>query len=176
MVPFLQYYNRKVQIVSILVPYMSFGRMDSISKALAASINKALQKNKLEWGKDVAIVISNDAVHYGDTDWGGRNFARYGADSAGYKKAVEFERALISSTLEGDLSPGKIKEFNTNTVSEKDHHEYKWTWCGRYSVPFGLLTSFYLNEKNKIPLRGKSFGYSTSLQNSHIPVSDLGIG
>jgi MEMO1 family protein len=175
-IPFLQYYNPKVQIISILVPYMSFARMDSLSRTLAKTIQKTLIKNKLDWGKDVAIVISNDAVHYGDTDWGGRNFARYGADSVGYKAAVEFERSLISSTLEGDLSPGKIKEFNANTVSDKDFHEYKWTWCGRYSVPFGLLTSYYLNQSSKQPLRGKLFGYSTSIHNKHIPVSDLGMG
>jgi AmmeMemoRadiSam system protein B len=176
MIPFLQHYNKNVQIVSILIPYMSYNTMDSISKSLAKSINKALGKNKMQWGKDVVILISNDAVHYGDTDWGGKNFARYGADSVGYQKAVEFERSLISSTLEGNLSPGKIKEFNANTVSKKDYHEYKWTWCGRYSVPFGLLTSFYMNSKNKTPLIGKSFGYSTSLQNTRLPVSDLRMG
>lgn len=176
-IPFLQYYKRDVQIVSILVPYMPFSKMDSVAKPLAQALKRTLAKHKMEWGKDVAIVISNDAVHYGDEDWGGRNFARYGADTAGYRQAVDFEHKLISETLEGGLSPAKLKEFNAQTVSERDYHDYKWTWCGRYSVPFGLLTSFYLQELFKAqPLQGKLIDYSTSLQNKHIPVNDLRMG
>lgn len=41
----------------------------------------------LEWGRDFCIVISTDAVHYGDKEWGGKNYAPYGTDSAGYAKA-----------------------------------------------------------------------------------------
>jgi len=49
-------------------------------------------------------------------------------------------------TLSGDLDPEKVRAFCNYTVDEKDYREYKWTWCGRYSVPLGLLTAFELNE------------------------------
>lgn len=79
-IPFLQYYNRNVQIVSILVPYMSYEKMQEIAGPLSIAIKKATIDKGLEWGKDFAIVISTDAVHYGDEDWGGKNFAVYGTD------------------------------------------------------------------------------------------------
>lgn len=84
-IPFLQYFNRNVEIVSILVPYMSFDRMQEISVPLSMAIRKATVDKGMVLGKDFAIIISTDAVHYGDEDWGGKNFAFYGTDSAGYK-------------------------------------------------------------------------------------------
>lgn len=33
-IPFLQYYNHDIQVVSILVPYMSYGRMQEIAGPL----------------------------------------------------------------------------------------------------------------------------------------------
>src|ERR1051326_444391 len=90
-IPFIQYYNRNIDIISILVPYNSFDNMNKMAKPLAEAIASVMKENKMEWGKDFSIVISTDAVHYGDEDWGGRNFARFGADSAGYDKAVAYE-------------------------------------------------------------------------------------
>jgi predicted class III extradiol MEMO1 family dioxygenase len=134
-------------------------------------------KNNLNWGKDFAIVISSDAVHYGDEDWGGKNFATYGADSVGFDKAVAHEKEIIDSSLTGIISSEKIKKFNQYTVKEDDYKAYKWTWCGRYSIPFGLLTTMYLSKelKTNIP-KGKLMGYKTSITNKKIKVEDLGMG
>ena len=38
LIPFLQYFNRDVQIVSILVPYMSYERMQEIAQPLSLAI------------------------------------------------------------------------------------------------------------------------------------------
>lgn len=177
-VPFLQYYNRDVEIVSILVPHMSYERMEELAVPLAEAIGRAARKNKWEWGKDYSIVISTDAVHYGDEDWGGRNFARFGADTAGYSQAVKYEQAIIDECLVGELKPAKVKSFTGHTVQKDDFREYKWTWCGRYSVPFGLLASYYLQHHLKnTPLKGTLVGYGTSIDGrSHIPVNDIGLG
>src|ERR1035438_3603158 len=59
-IPFLQYKNRAIRIISILVPYMPFTRMDEISTPLAETLVKVMKENHLQWGKDVAIVISTD--------------------------------------------------------------------------------------------------------------------
>ncbi|HEY4799281.1 MAG TPA: AmmeMemoRadiSam system protein B [Bacteroidia bacterium] len=174
--PFVQYFNHKVEIISILVPYNSWENMNIQSQHLAAAIASVLNENKLQWGKDIAFVISTDAVHYGDEDWGGKNFAQFGADSSGYKKAVAFEKEIISECLAESLTKEKIKKFNEYTVNPTDYKEYKWTWCGRYSIPMGLLTSNYLSKDLKIQLHGTALDYSTSLSNQPLKVDDLKMG
>lgn len=172
LIPLLQYYNKNVKIVSILVPYMSFDKMKEISKFLTSTILKYLQKNKLEWGKDFSILISNDAVHYGDEDWGGKNYCRFGTDSAGYKKAINFDKEIIRHCFEGNISLNNIQKFINYTVQEEDFREYKWTWCGRYSIPFGLLTAYQLQELLKIKLINTFIGYSTSIEHPPLKLSD----
>jgi AmmeMemoRadiSam system protein B len=174
-IPFLQYYNNNVEIISILVPYMNFERMQEIAKPLAASIASMMRKNNLKWGEDVALVISADAVHYGDEGWDGKNLAFYGSDSAGYKKAGEHEHEIMEKCMKGKLDTGKVKLFTEYTVKKENYKEYKWTWCGRYSVPLGMLTAYYLEGALKEkPLQGKLLGYSTSIGNKHVNVKDLG--
>jgi AmmeMemoRadiSam system protein B len=173
-IPFLQYYNRDVEIISILVPYMSFDRMNELAQPLAEAIGKVMKEKKLSWGKDIALVISTDAVHYGDEDWQGRNFAFYGADSTGYTKAVEHEHKIMEDCFKDELTSDKIKLFTEYTLKKENYKEYKWTWCGRYSVPLGLLTGFYLQKKiTTKPLQGTILGYSNSLDHAHIKVDDL---
>ena len=176
LLPFLQYYNPHIQIVSILVPYMSYDRMKEIALPLAKAINKVAEAHNWKWGKDYAIAISTDAVHYGDEDWGGKNFAYYGTDSSGYQQAIAHEQEIIG-TLTGELTPEKVKTFTEYTVEKEDYKTYKWTWCGRYSVPFGLLTSYYLNElQDNPPLTGRFIGYANSIDHPHVPVKDLNMG
>ena len=176
MIPWLQYFNRKVQIISILVPYMSFDRMKTIAKPLAEAIKKATASENMTWGKDYAFILSSDAVHYGDEDWGGQNFAFYGTSRTGYAQAREHELEVMH-TISGHISEGMIHKFCELTVEDKDYKKYKWTWCGRYSVPLGLLTINTLNEMlYGESLRGQVIGYSTSIERNPIPVKDLGMG
>jgi AmmeMemoRadiSam system protein B len=175
-VPFLQYFNRDVEIIPILVPYMSFVTVDNYALPLASAIKKVMNQHNLKWGEDIALVISADAVHYGDEDWGGRNFAFYGADTLGYKQAVKHEYTIMDSCFAGPLTFAGISLFIEYTLQKENYKEYKWTWCGRYSVPMGLLTAFELARQGGKSLEGKILGYETSLSNKHIPVSDLGMG
>lgn len=175
-IPFLQYFNKEVEIVSILVPYMSYDRMDEISLPLSSAIKEASDYLNLQWGNDFAVIISTDAVHYGDKDWGGKDFAFYGSDSAGYVKAVGHEMEIINNCLTGGIMNDKIKKFVDYTVREDNYSEYKWTWCGRYSVPFGLMTVFNLQKLYGSSLEGVLVKYATSIDHSHIPVFDIGMG
>ncbi len=175
-VPFLQYYNRDVEIVSILVPYMPFERMDEISGFLSNAIKEVTEKNNMQWGKDYSIIISTDAVHYGDKDWGNNNFAFYGADENGYKLAVGHEMEIINDCLVQDITVDKIKKFIDYTVSKDNYKDYKWTWCGRYSVPFGLLTVYNLQNLYGVELSGTLIKYATSIDHPHIPVKEIGMG
>ncbi|MHC1702604.1 MAG: AmmeMemoRadiSam system protein B [Tenuifilaceae bacterium] len=177
MLPFLQYFNRDVEIISILVPALTFDKMNEIAKPLSAAILESMKKHNLEWGKDVALLITTDAVHYGDDDWGGKNMAPYGVDSAGYKKAVNHENAIVDSCFRNELSVEKVKWFVDFTVQKENYKEYKWTWCGRYSVPLGLLTALNMQEQTQTePLQGQLIGYTNSIDHKPIPVEDLRMG
>jgi len=172
--PFLQHFNRGVEIVPILVPYMSYARMNELAAHLARSIAPILENDKLEWGADIALLSSTDAVHYGDQGWNGKNFAIYGADAAGYASARAHEQQIMRDCFEGDLRPDKIELFTRYTLADHDHREYKWTWCGRYSVPVGLLTAWHLQQlRGAAPLEGTILDYTTSLDDQRIKVDDL---
>jgi AmmeMemoRadiSam system protein B len=172
--PFLQHYNRAVEFVPILVPPMSLARMNELASQLARAIALIMDEEHLEWGSDLALVSSTDAVHYGDEGWGGKNFAVYGADAGGYAKALAHERQILLDCFDGDLRPDKIERFTRYTLADHDHREYKWTWCGRYSVPFGLLTAWHVQQlRGALPLAGTVLGYTTSLEGQRIKVDDL---
>ena len=175
--PFLQYYRRDVEIIPILIPYMIPDTAEAIAVKLAAAIYRTLHHFGKSWGKDVAFLISNDAVHYGDMDWGGKNYAPYGSDTAAYLKAQDYDHMIIDECLKGNPQSEKILRFSSYTLMDNDYKSYKWTWCGRYSVPFGLFTGWYLQEFSAAPpLKGIELDYSTSISHPPIPVKDLKMG
>ncbi len=177
LIPFLQYYNRNVEIVPVLIPYMSFDRMNALAGTLSLALMQVMKDLDLTWGRDVAIVISTDAVHYGDEEWGGQNYAPYGCDSAGYKSALAHEYEIISGCLLGGPTVNKMRQFTVYTLQDTNFRTYKWTWCGRYSVPFGLLTACKLEQYLRSnPLKGELLGYGTSIMDASLPVDDLKMG
>ena len=176
LVPFLEHFNNDVEIIPIIVPFMSYDRMSAIAADLAPAIAETMENAGLAWGSGWSIVISTDAVHYGNEEWGGKNYDRFGVDSAGYFKTVAYEEQIMNTMLAGELSPDKIKAFSDCMVLENDYREYKWTWCGRYAVPLGLLTAYEITEMTREPLTGLPAGYSTSIASQPVPVSDLGMG
>jgi len=173
--PFLEKNNNEIEIIPLLVPYITFEKMNLFSSELANTLNEIMKKKNLKYGEDLAIVISNDAIHYGDEGWGGSNLAPFGVDSLGNEKARQKDLKIIKQCLVGELNHGKMKTFNQYTIQTDNFKEYKWTWCGRYSVPFGLL---FANELNNLienrSLTGEMLGYRSSYPNSHIKVNDLG--
>jgi MEMO1 family protein len=177
-VPFLQHRRHDLEIVPILAPAMSFDRMRDVAAALGAAIAGVMRERSQRWGADVAIVISSDAVHYGDEEWGGRDFARFGVDDEGYRRAVAYEHAIIEECLLRELSIEKLRALTAHLVSAEDFREYRWTWCGRYSVPCGLLTGLALaGELGVPPPAGVLVGYGTSVDGRpHVRVDDLGMG
>ena len=177
MIPFLQQQNRELEIVPILVPRMPTSRMDTIAENLAAVLKSVSEKNRLTWGKDISLLITTDAVHYGDEDWNGWDYAPFGCDSAGYAKALALEYEIIDSCFTCELNNEKTNRFYQYTVQENDYRAYKWTWCGRYSVPLGLKVAWQLQQQeNAKPLVGIPIAYETTISQNHIPVDDLGMG
>jgi AmmeMemoRadiSam system protein B len=174
LIPFLQYFNREVEIIPILVPTMNPDRMESAGRALADAIKKVADANQWSWGEDYALVVTTDAVHYGNENWNGNNNARFGCDDEGNMKAREYEREIIDETLTGVLEPGRIRKFNDYTLSKDDYRTYIWTWCGRYCIPVTLYTTYFLDDGKNIS--GELLGYYTSITTDHIEVDDIGLG
>ncbi|OFY58776.1 MAG: AmmeMemoRadiSam system protein B [Bacteroidetes bacterium RBG_19FT_COMBO_42_10] len=174
MIPFLQYFNRDISIVPILVPAMDPDRMNECGKALAAAIRSVADRHRWEWGKDYAIIVTTDAVHYGNEDWGGSDYAFFGCDSAGNRKALEHEAEITGICLAGNITPENFRLFSSYTLKPDNYKEYKWTWCGRYCVPVALYTSYYINDSQ--PLTGELTGYSTSITSQHVQADDIRMG
>jgi AmmeMemoRadiSam system protein B len=175
-IPFLHKKNPKLEIIPILVPYMNYETIDRISSQLAIAVHKVLKEQGLNYGKDLAIVISNDAVHYGNEEWSA-DLAPFGVDDEGTEKAREMDLEIINNCLIDDITEAKIKQFTEYTVQKEDYKEYKWVWCGRYSVPFGLDFANKLNLlTNYQPLKGTFIHYQSSIDHELIKVEDLGMG
>lgn len=175
-VPFLHRKNKNLEIIPILVPYINYKTIDGVSDDLSIVVSKILKEKNLKYGKDVAIVISNDAVHYGNEEWS-RNLAPFGVDDEGTKKARALDMEIIKKCLVDEISNEKVKTFTEYTVQTHDYKEYKWVWCGRYSVPFGVSFANKLNQAlHDKPLIGFFLDYESSIDHDLITVKDLGMG
>jgi len=177
LVPWLQYFNRDVEIVSIMVPYMRWSKLDSLSKDLAKALAEIIKEHKWKPGVDIAFLMSNDCSHYGDQGWGVRNYAPFGVDCEGLKRATERDIKIAKETLCGKLSADKIHRFYSSVIDEKDYHQYRVTWCGRFAVPFGANTLTYLmRELGRAPLRGTFLRYGESVELGELDLRDAGLG
>ena len=103
------------------------------------------------------------------------NYSFFGIDTAGYNKAIIHEHRIINKCLTGKVTAEKIKKFINYTLLQSAHKQYIWTWCGRYSVPFGLLTTFYLQNQLGESVRGTLVDYATSIDHGRIDVKDFGM-
>jgi len=166
MVPFLQYYNRKVKILSIMVTQMSFWRMKEVSKRLAKTFDSYLKKYHLYLGKDIAFIISTDATHYGP-DF---QYFPFGLDDAAHHKATAQDKELGQKFLSGTLSEEKIRLFADRVWGERI------PWCGIYSVPFGLMTILDISELRGKFIEGAALRYGDSYSLGVLPVFRKGIG
>jgi len=168
-VPFLEYTDREVRIVPILVPYMGWDRMAELADHLSAALARAMKRHHWRLGKDVAVVISTDLTHYGpDFD-----YAPFGTDVSAYEQGVARDRKLIRDHLEGPLRPERLRSLLYQLVDEKDVHRYLIPWCGRFSVPFGLETVRRTAERLRLPdPTGHLLRYGTSLSEAELPVSE----
>jgi AmmeMemoRadiSam system protein B len=167
LLPFLQHDQPQRTIVPILVPPMGWQRIEELSDRLAAALTSVMQQNNWELGRDLAIVVSSDAVHYGpDFD-----HAPFGTDVTAYQRAVSRDRRLAESYLEGTLTSAKLHAL-MDTLVEPDDLTYRLPWCGRFSIPFGLevLRKVALATAGAAPT-GELLKYGTSLDGPELPVS-----
>jgi AmmeMemoRadiSam system protein B len=172
LVYWLRHARPDVEIVPIIVPAASFKRLGELADHLGGVLATALSARGLELGRDVAIAISTDGIHYG-TDFRQTTFGDSGA--VAYARAVEKDRALLTGPLRGPLTRGRIERLYSTFVDPKDPDTYRWTWCGRFSVPFGLLLLQRVTRGLGQPV-GHPVAYATSVSAPELPVRDTGLG
>ena len=174
LIPWIQRLDCGSKIVPILVSPMSWEHMEALAADLAGAMAAVATKRNWEMGRDFQILISNDATHYGDQGWGGKNHAPYGTGCEGLAKATANDRRLIDAYLEGPIRPQRLKGLLYELVDEKDLTTYKVTWCGRFAIPFGLEFTRRLAQKMGMPApEGKLLAYSTSVELGQLEIEDL---
>lgn len=160
----LKIYNPDTEIVPICVPHMKWDRIEELSKSLSEIIIKKIDNQGWKEGKDYAVLISNDASHYGDQGWGGKNYAPFGCGIKGYLEGRERDIKLARDFLAGPLQADKLHKLYSSLVDEKDPYAYLITWCGRFSIPFGLSVLNKISEAGKFePINGIYLSYGTSV-------------
>jgi AmmeMemoRadiSam system protein B len=165
LVPWIQYFNPDATITPIMVTAMSFERMDEISKQLAQIIAAYVAENHLTLGKDIAFLCSSDANHYG------KDFSNspFGMDDAAHAMGTAQDQRIASDFLTGQIDTTKIRLL---TSMLKDI-----VWCGRYSIPFGMLTAHKVaTHFAKKSLNGTLLRCSDSYSEGTLPVTKTGMG
>ncbi len=174
MIPFLQHFNRDVRITPIMVTGMNFETMESTSGELVSVIAAYIKENNLKIGKDIFFLISADANHYGK-DF---NNIPYGEDEKAHRLGTERDQTLADTYLSGEMTTDKIKGL-TGELWGNTYKDYKDTvWCGKYSIPFGLLTVIHLLEKSDHERRliGKILQFSDTYTGGVVPLTKVGLG
>ena len=170
LVCWLRHRNADVEIVPIIVPGASFERLREIAQDLAAALSAEMQARGWALGRDLAIAISTDGVHYGP-DFNQTLFGEGGVDA--YEKATAKDRELMLS-LGGPLTVPGIRALFETFVDPQHPDTYRWTWCGRLAIPLGLLTLENLTRENGGAI-GHPLVYATSISGPELPLREAGM-
>jgi len=173
LLPFLQYFNPDVKITPIMVAPMPFDKMDEISGKLADVIAGYMKEKDLKAGNGIFFLVSSDGNHYGK-DF---NNSSFGEGEKAWESALALDRRLIDSYLTGGLDAAKIEGL-TKELWGATYTDYRNTyWCGKYSVPFGLLAAEKIVKRAEgKDLTGRLFRYSDTYSEGVLPLKKTGMG
>jgi AmmeMemoRadiSam system protein B len=163
---FLKHARPDVEIVPLIIPAASFARLGAMATHLGDALAATMKRHKLALGRDVAVVISTDGTHYG-SDFQYTPFGAGGVEA--FAKAMAQDRSLIERALAGPLAVDKARAFFAAVVNPDKPDEYRMPWCGRFSVPFGLLV--LARDTIAWPI-----AYETSLSAPELPLREVGLG
>ncbi len=169
----LKHQNPQVEIVPVLVATSDFETLKRLSGDLAQALSETLEAKGWQMGRDVAVVISSDAVHYGP-DFKYTPHGEGGVEA--YTKACAKDRELLTGPLTGPMSAQKVWKAFETFCDPKDPAQYRLTWCGRFSVPCGLLLLEKLAAAQGKALEGTAVGYGTSIGGPQLSVKAPGLG
>jgi len=176
-IPFLQFFNREVTIVPVLVPFMEWDRLVQVAEHLAQIVARLVKSEGLKLGSDVTILCSTDGQHYGDYGWSYYDFHPFGCNAEGYEKAMALDRELVQRYLTGGLAEEKIRGLYVHLVDDKDIRRYRISWCGRFAVSFAACFAARLvSIVEGRTLDGHFLRHSSSIGERWLPLWDLGLG
>jgi len=171
LVCWLRHANPSLEIVPVIVPGAKFERLQALADHLAGALATEMRARHWELGRDVAIAISADAIHYGP-DFHQEAFGAGGREA--YDQAVARDHGLLTGPLSGPLTEAGIRRLYETFVDPENPDTYRWTWCGRFSVPLGLLVLERLT-RGMGGADGHPVAYSTSIAGPELPLRDLGM-
>jgi len=173
MVPWLQFYNPDVTITPIMVTGMPFETMDEISTLLADVIAGYMQERGLVAGRDIFFLISSDGNHYGE-DFDNSPF---GEGEEAWLTGRALDQRLIRDYLTGIMNTGKVEGL-TGELWGETFLDYRNTyWCGKYSIPFGLLAVQKIIARTQgREISGTLYRYSDTYSEGVLPLKQTGMG
>jgi AmmeMemoRadiSam system protein B len=175
--PFLQYYRRDIEILPVLVTRMPGDLMGRASQLFANALHDACEARGWRLGEDIVLLVSADCVHYGDEGWGGRDYAPFGTGEEGYRLAVEQDMSIAVECLAGSITERNVAGFRERVERDDLEWPYKVTWCGVYSIPFGIGALAAMTDLEGRPRpTGHVLRYGTSVDPGRLPGAIEGLG
>ena len=167
-VAWLRHRNPELEILPILPPSDDPApeRIVDGPRRLGEALGAVLRTHGLELGRDVAVVVSADAIHYG-ADF---RQTRYGEGPAAYEPAVAEDLRILRELLSGPIDKASAHALLTTFVDPADANRYRWTWCGRYAIPFGIRLLHALADG----ITAWPLAYETSISGPPLEVGTLG--
>ena len=162
--------------VPVLVSGMEPAALFEAADAMARVLGELCRDRGWQPGRDLGLLISADAVHYGCEGWGGGGYAPFGCDEAGHAAGRTQDVTLAEATLAGPLDDQGIADF-VRLVWNPEHaqdplHPYRITWCGIYTIPFGLTVAARWQDG----LEGTLLRYGDSVTDGKLAVSGTRLG
>ena len=167
--------------VPVLVAGMELEGLREAADVMAKALADICRENQWVPGRDLALLISADAVHYGCEGWGGGGYEPFGCDAEGHAAGRAQDMTLAEATLAGPLTDGGIGTF-VRLVWDPAHpdypdYPYRITWCGLYSIPFGLSVAVRWQEAmGGESLRGSLLRYGDSVSDGRLELPDTRLG
>jgi hypothetical protein len=90
-----------------------------------------------------------------------------------HEKAVARDLAILRGPLSGTVTEDKALRLYETFVDPERPERYRVTWCGRFSIPFGVLLVSRLAQGRAL---AHAIAYSTSIDAPELPVRDTGLG
>jgi MEMO1 family protein len=172
-IPFLQHYNRGVCITPIMVTAMPLDRIETVSEKVAGILAEYIKEKNYVLGKDMFVLISSDANHYGK-DFGNVPF---GEDADAHQRGICRDSTIAANDLAGPLSDHKVNNLTRDLWGSTYAEQGNVVWCGKYSIPFGLLVLQKTAEKVlRRSVAGTVLRYSDTYTEGVIPLKQTGMG